>query len=70
MRMKYIVRGKKVKVTDDLKSAGSDMIIGCEGAAGEPFVSQLPLNDLRFNVGYFFGKPVPGNFCTVNDPVL
>ncbi len=47
------------KVTGDLKAVKSDMIIGCEGAAGEPFVSQLPLNDLRFNVGYFFGKPVP-----------
>jgi len=47
------------KVNADIKASGSKMIIGCEGAASEPFIGQLPFNDLRFNVGLFFGKTVP-----------
>lgn len=47
------------KVRKDLKEAGSDMLIGCEGAASEPFIGYLPFNDLRYNIGFFFGRPVP-----------
>ena len=47
------------KVQKDLDNAKSKTIIGCEGAASEPFIRQLPFNDLRFNIAYFFGRPVP-----------
>lgn len=47
------------KTTEDLKKMGSDMVLGCEGAAAEPFIGVLPINDLRFNVSFYFGKPVP-----------
>ena len=47
------------KTIKDLKKAGSDMVLGCEGAAAEPFLEKLPINDLRFNVSFYFGKPVP-----------
>lgn len=46
-------------IQKDLDAAESKMIIGCEGAASEPFISKLPFNDLRFNIAYFFGRPVP-----------
>ncbi len=47
------------KVQKDLDDAKSEMIIGCEGAVSEAFIAKLPFNDLRFNVAYFFGRPVP-----------
>ena len=47
------------KIQKELNSAGSKMIIGCECAASEPFIGKLPLNDLRFNIAYFYGRPVP-----------
>lgn len=37
----------------------SNMLIGCEGAAAEPFISNLLFNDLRYNIAMFCGKPVP-----------
>ena len=36
-----------------------DVIFGCEAAAAEPFIENLPLNDLRFNQNLKFGKWVP-----------
>lgn len=47
------------KINEDLKGTGSNMVIGCECAASEPFISKLPLNDLRFSAAFYFGKPVP-----------
>lgn len=47
------------KVYSELDKIGSKMIIGCEGAASEPFIGYLPFNDLRYNIGIFLGKPVP-----------
>lgn len=47
------------RVIEDLKAAGSKMIIGCEGGAAEPFVPYLPFSDLRYEMAFFFGKPVP-----------
>lgn len=46
-------------VYEELDKIGSKMIIGCEGAASEPFIGYLPFNDLRYNIGFFVGKPVP-----------
>lgn len=36
-----------------------NVIFGCEAAAAEPFMENLPLNDLRFNQVLKFGKWVP-----------
>lgn len=47
------------KVEEALRQMGSKMIIGCEEAAAEPFIGYLPFNDLRFNAGFAFSKPVP-----------
>lgn len=47
------------KANEDLKKIGSNMLIGCEGAAAEPFIGYLPFNDLRYEVTFFSGKPVP-----------
>ena len=47
------------KVYNELDKMDSDMIIGCEGAASEPFIGYLPFNDLRYNIGFFVGKPTP-----------
>lgn len=33
--------------------------LGCEVAPGEAIVDRLPINDLRFHMGYNMGKPVP-----------
>lgn len=35
------------------------VILGCEAAAAEPYLSQLLLNDNRFQLNYGFGLPVP-----------
>lgn len=47
------------KVYQELETIDSQLVIGCEGAASEPFIKYLPFNDLRYQVGFFFGKPVP-----------
>ncbi len=41
-----------------LKESGIKMLLGTEGAAAEPYVSQLPFNDLRSSL-YFGDRPVP-----------
>ncbi len=45
------------KATENVDS--KKMLIGCEAAASEPFIKYLPFNDLRYNISYFYGKPVP-----------
>ena len=47
------------RVNKELEKSGTKMIIGCEGAAAEPFIKYLPFNDLRYEVTFFSGKPVP-----------
>lgn len=48
------------EVRSRLASSGnSNVILGCEAAAAECFIGQLPLNDLRFHMGFFYGRPVP-----------
>ncbi len=51
--MKRIFR----KATENVDS--KKMLIGCEAAAAEPFIKYLPFNDLRNNIAFFFGKPIP-----------
>lgn len=34
-------------------------LIGCEAAAAEPFIGELPFNDNRFNLNFSMGVPVP-----------
>jgi len=42
------------------REAGAPSVpIGCEAAAGEPMLDRLPINDLRYQIGYNMGKPVP-----------
>jgi hypothetical protein len=48
------------RVRDSLAEDGhGDVILGCEAAAAESFLDQLPVNDLRFHMGWWFGRPVP-----------
>ena len=47
-------------VRSGLKQSGNpNTVLGCEAAAAEPFLQDLPINDLRFHMGYCMGKPVP-----------
>lgn len=36
-----------------------EMLFGCESAAGEPYIPNLLLSDNRFNLGWYYGKPIP-----------
>jgi len=55
LAMKHIQR----KANERIKACGSEMVLGTEGAAAEPFITELPFNDLRFNKWYYHGVPVP-----------
>lgn len=35
------------------------VLLGCESAAAEPFLSKLKFSDNRFNLNYYIGLPVP-----------
>lgn len=41
------------------REAGPGMVFGCESAAGEPYIPHLMMSDNRFNLGWFYGRPVP-----------
>ena len=45
------------KMNETIKN--ENVIIGCEAAAAEPFITELKFNDLRFNINFFLGEPVP-----------
>ncbi len=47
------------KLLDEVHAAAPGMLMGCESAAGEPYLKRLLLSDNRFNLGWFFGKPIP-----------
>ena len=40
-------------------SSGSNVLLGCESAAGETFIPNLLFSDNRFNCAYSIGEPVP-----------
>lgn len=47
-------------VLQRLAEAGKgEVILGCEAAPAECYIDQLPLNDLRYHMGYNYGRPVP-----------
>lgn len=53
------MRGLLAHFKTELSQAGySQVRLGCESAAAEPYIEYLPLNDLRFFIGYNFGRPV------------
>ena len=35
------------------------VLFGCESAAAEPFLAQLPFSDKRFQLNYYVGTPIP-----------
>ena len=43
----------------DWRKKAGKMILGCESASAEPFIGNLGFNDNRFELNYFFGRPVP-----------
>lgn len=47
------------RINDSMAKSGSKTLIGCEAAAGEPFIPHLLFNDLRFNINLRFAIPVP-----------
>jgi len=42
-----------------IKELGSRLVLGTESAAAEPFIPQLPFNDLRYIKWFYYGTPVP-----------
>lgn len=47
------------KVTGTLRKKGLKTVLGCEAAAAEGYIAELPVNDLRAMVGWEAGVPVP-----------
>ncbi len=54
--MRKLVGEMKEKLAAE---TGKRVTVGCEAAAAEPFVNDLLFNDLRYNINYKFGTPVP-----------
>lgn len=46
-------------LTEEIRASGSEMALGCESSAAEPFVNDLPLNDARPSFLWGLGCPVP-----------
>lgn len=53
------MQGILQRIETQLRELGVQTVVGCEGAASEPFIEGLPFSDLRFNIAYFWGKPIP-----------
>lgn len=53
------MRGVINSIQDRLDEGERQVILGCEAAAAETFLGDLPLNDLRFPMTFPFGRPVP-----------
>lgn len=47
------------KVTGTLRKKGLPTVLGCEAAAAEGYIAELPVNDLRAMLGWECGYPVP-----------
>lgn len=48
------------EMTADLKQKNSEMILGCEAAAADSYLKNLPFSDLRSCWNWSRGMPVPG----------
>lgn len=53
------MRGLMQEMVQLCEQEGKKVLLGTEAAPAEPFIPYMLLNDLRFNIGYFIGKPVP-----------
>ncbi|MDR1283843.1 MAG: DUF6259 domain-containing protein [Opitutaceae bacterium] len=49
------------EVCADMREAGSEMILGCESAAADPYLDMLPLSDARPSFVWGHGMPVPAH---------
>ncbi len=47
------------KMLSNWNSLAPNMLMGCESAAAEPFISNLLLSDNRYEINYYLGKAVP-----------
>ena len=54
------MRGFLKDLNAKIRLSGSSMVLGTEGAAADPYVCDLPFNDLRDASALRFGKPVHG----------
>lgn len=43
----------------DMVSRPNHLLLGCESASSEPFISRLQFSDNRFNLNYYIGMPFP-----------
>jgi len=53
------MRALMAEIQQKLKQSNREVVIGCESAAAEPYMEYLPFNDLRFEINYLIGTPVP-----------
>ena len=54
-------------IHNDIKLLGSEMVLGCESSAAEPFVNYLQLNDARNASMWWQGEPVPAQSFIFHD---
>ena len=47
------------EIRKDIESVNSEMVLGCESSAAEPFLNELQLNDARYAIVWNYGYPVP-----------
>lgn len=56
---KWMVEEMKEFLKQLKKKVGNTVLLGCESAASEAYISYLNFSDNRFNLNYMVGKPVP-----------
>ena len=48
------------EITADIRESGGAPILGCEAAAADAYLRELPFSDLRSNMAWGYGVPAPG----------
>ena len=61
------MRSLMEELHDDITSLGSNMVLGCESSAAEPYVNFLQLNDARNASMWYQGEPVPAQSFVFHD---